>query len=759
MKSGIQGIIIALISTLVIYSLVKNNNPNKFSLPKIFTFRFLSNRTTEEISEYMCSQSSSDLEEFYKTTEADYEFNPPESSGFLKELIKGIIEGTTKIENLGKDQVKEYFSNSPSYIFALVLFILFLILWLPYCLCICCKCCLFFPQGCLKCPKIYMIIGIALCALILVNCFIGYSENSSIVNGIYGLGCSFLKIEQHLIKGDDNRVKKPYWVGINGILSLLKETSNNITALKTKTANLKDQLNVIDISFKTFSQDLTKEYNKRYNTEIKNPIPNGNDFIPDYLSLYGPITNEETALGLINKEKNAYHDYTFSVINEVVYVIGNATEKTTTITDNIQTISNDLDTKVNEIDTTIGNTIRKFDDYLDEIDSYARTYMNLLFSVNLVVVLVIGASLILLLLCKRGKPILCISWIILYSFMLFSFLLGGILGIIGSFVQDISSCAIETVKDIKNIEKLNQDTRNMADICINGNGSLAHLDFISSNINTSIIDNVYNLEENLNDGIKAIRKYNLQSIESNENKYNEIMDRPKNFVKELYYALNNLQNYTDSSLPNTYVSTSTPIHDEWEVNENDCKYYNYTKSTKTRRLTEEPQRCLIISEWNLKDALDLYKNIEPRDKSINLTQQIENHFNSIKSFLSSNNELISAIKEQNKIFNQSFINIGEEEINVLNNIKNIIIPFRDTYNEIVGDKSIFEILNCNFLKRDVNKVIEILYDSFGSTFKVTSTLFIMISAYEIAITLVVLIVIASLNKQNKSKEIDYEKDK
>lgn len=754
MKSGIQGIIIALISTLVIYALVKNNNQDKISLPKIFTFRFLSNKTTEEISEYMCSKSSSDLEEFYKTTGPDYEFNPTKSSGSLKQFVKGIIEGSTNLKNIGTEDVKEFFSNSPSYIFAFILFILFCTLWFPYCCCICCKCCLCCPLGCLKCQKVFMIIGIALCALILVNCFIGYSENSGIVNGIYGLGCSFLKIEQHLIKGDENISKKPYWVGINGILSLLKETSNNITTLKKKTTNLNEELKTIDTSFKTFSQNLEEEYNKRYNTKIKNPIPNGNDFIPDYLDLYGPVTKEDTALGSINREKNEYHDYTFKAINEVVYVIGNATEKTTSITENINTISNDLDTKVNEVDTTIGKTIRQFDDYLDDIDSYSRTYMNLLFSVNLVVVLVIGASLILLLLCNCGKPLLCISWIVLYSFMLLSFFLGFIFGIIGSFIQDVSSSVIESIKDIKNIEKLNQDTRNMVDICINGNGSLAHLDFISSNINTSIIDNVYNLEENINDGIKAIREYNLKTIETNEKKYNEIIERPKSAVKELIVALSNLQNYTDSSLPNTYVSTSTPIKDEWEVNENDCKYNHYTKSTKTRRLKEEPQRCLIISEWDLEDALNLYKDIKHKDQSKNLTQQIENHFNSINAFLSSNEKLISDIKEQNKFFDKSFDDISEKEINVLTNIKNIIIPFRDTYNEIVGDKSIFEILNCNFLKRDVNKVIEVLYDSFGSTFKVTSTLFIMIAAYEIAITFVVLIIIAALNNQTKSSDIE-----
>ena len=161
--------------------------------------------------------------------------------------------------------------------------------------------------------------------------------------------------------------------------------------------------------------------------------------------------------------------------------------------------------------------------------------------------------------------------------------------------------------------------------------------------------------------------------------------------------------------------------------------------------------CLVISEWNLEDIADRYKDIQSND-GINILQQVEKYYNSINDFIVSNNELIGSIKEQNKAFNNSFSNIGKEEVKVLNGIKDIIIPFRDSYIEIVGDKSIFEILNCKFLKRDVTKVIEVLYDSFGSSFQVTATLFLMISCYELAITLVVLIVFASLKKKEIRSE-------
>ena len=57
--------------------------------------------------------------------------------------------------------------------------------------------------------------------------------------------------------------------------------------------------------------------------------------------------------------------------------------------------------------------------------------------------------------------------------------------------------------------------------------------------------------------------------------------------------------------------------------------------------------------------------------------------------------------------------------------------------------------------------MEQFYDGFGSTFKVTSTLLIMISIYELAMTLVILIIVTAVKESKKvdSKDINYSKDK
>ena len=119
-----------------------------------------------------------------------------------------------------------------------------------------------------------------------------------------------------------------------------------------------------------------------------------------------------------------------------------------------------------------------------------------------------------------------------------------------------------------------------------------------------------------------------------------------------------------------------------------------------------------------------------------------------------NKILISTIKDKNELFRDNFKTIGAKDIELLDETKEIIKPLRESYEEIVGNNSIFEILNCKFLKRDVNKIMEELYKSFGKTFKTTSTLFLLISVYELAMTLFILFIMKGFSNKNSSKKIE-----
>ena len=337
MKSGaLQAIFYTLIGSLVIFTFVKNNISEKIP----FSLRFLSNKTTEEITYEMCSNSSDDLIDFYQKNGPNYSFNPPSSSDTINNILKNYINSKSA-PTLGEEEVEEYFSKSSGYIFILVLIILLIILWIPYTICICCKCCKCIPKFCLNCPNIMIIGAIILCGLVLINCFIGYSENSSILNGIYGLGCSVLKIEQHLINGDDYKSEKPYWAGINEIVNKLDETKNEISSLQDKTNEVKSQLNDIEPLFADFVQNLTIEYDTRKGKKLKNPTPDEDEFVPEYLSEYGPHTVENKTLWFINEELSGFKTESFDTINTIIGTIDIA-EKAKEISGNIEEIKNNI---------------------------------------------------------------------------------------------------------------------------------------------------------------------------------------------------------------------------------------------------------------------------------------------------------------------------------------------------------------------------------------------------------------------------------
>ena len=165
---------------------------------------------------------------------------------------------------------------------------------------------------------------------------------------------------------------------------------------------------------------------------------------------------------------------------------------------------------------------------------------------------------------------------------------------------------------------------------------------------------------------------------------------------------------------------------------------------------------MVITEWSAKDIEDRYNSIEPKDSSIILKDVILNYRNSICQFMEENTALMKEIINKNNDFNAAFIEIKNSEINLLNNITNITTPLRQIYEGNIGNGSIFEIMNCKFIKRDTNKIVEILYNKFGDTFKDTSIIFLVISFCEIILTIFVLTIMKAL-KAGKTQIPNYSK--
>ena len=165
---------------------------------------------------------------------------------------------------------------------------------------------------------------------------------------------------------------------------------------------------------------------------------------------------------------------------------------------------------------------------------------------------------------------------------------------------------------------------------------------------------------------------------------------------------------------------------------------------------------MVITEWSNEEIQERYSSIKSKEEGINISEIAKQYHNSINNFMKDNTNLINNIIKKNEEFNSSMNNIKKSEIGILNNTREVITPFREIYTNYVDKGSIFGTMNCKFIKRDLNKVVETLYNDIGGTFKSTSTIFLAISGCELLITIFVLIIMKSLRK-NLTEIPDYSK--
>ena len=750
MKSRIyKGFLCSFIATLTIYAILKSDILEKFHFSEFLSLRLLAAEATDESINKMCSKSSLNLVEFYKTTPPDYDYNVPTGSKTLNKIAEGFLKGSASFE---PSIIKDYFFENGVTIFVLVLFIFLIIFWIPFCACICCKGCLCVPQILLKYIKFIFIGCLVICLVICIVCIIGFAQNSSILSGIYGFGCTFLKLTRHLIYGDEYTLKKPYWSGLTPILDKFEQTQENISDLFNKTVNLKNDLVEINALFDNLEQNLEIEFSIRNETLLENPEPEKEQFFPiKYIDEYGPPNNVSTTLGLIYDNLTIFEPYTLGRLGGVLEIVSLDNETTHTIVNSIGNFMDIVDENINEIDRKIANVLGDVDEAIDDINSFSRKAMNTMFGINLGLIILIIVSLVLIYFYKFGHCILCCSWTFLYIFMLLSIIIGALFLVLGLFLQNLSYGLSNIIKDIRKIDK-DSKVFEAIDVCFNGDG-LLYKTFASEDLNISLIDKIYNIENSISKDINEINKYEFIAIKKAEEKYDDFKNYPKKYIDELVFSLDNVKKYIDGSWNETYVSEDSEFYDEWELNKEDCneEYEYLSPSSNMRRLITTNKLCLVITEWDESEIQERYSTIKSKDDS-DIFIEIMKYYNSIMKFDESKELLIDSIKKENQKFNESLNSIKEKAISMLTTIINIVQPLRKSFADIVGEGSIFEILNCSFLRRDFNKLMQVLYEEFGKTFRKTSDLFFTICVFQIVMTLLILIIIAHIKLKKEEEE-------
>ncbi len=335
--------------------------------------------------------------------------------------------------------------------------------------------------------------------------------------------------------------------------------------------------------------------------------------------------------------------------------------------------------------------------------------------------------------------------------MIVALLMGVVFGVVGTLIQDASYGVSYYIHDTKKLNSLIEEEKvsNLVEICLNGNGSLSESSLISNvEFDNDMLDDIYALEKNISASEKELSNYELVSVNEAGKIYSDYEEKLKSNTIQLKNALDSIRKYVDSSVSGSL--TSSAIFDAWEINSKDCPSgYTLISPKKLRVLVEEfKPSCLVITEWTEEEISTRYSSIQPAEVKTNALK----YFESITNFMKEHGTFMDGVKNKNEEFKTDFKDITNEEVKILEGVSETIKPIRETFEEIVGDDSIFKMLNCGFLRRDLNKVIEQLYESFGGDLKSSSRLFIAVTIMECILSLFILTLLSRYKDETQMEK-------
>ena len=779
----------------------KLNQVKKGLYENIKTLRNLQDISIDYTTQ-VCSKASDDLNEYYKTgdkskidIDSDEITCEDKDKPYMQNLIAAVRSINGDDDNGEGKSIQETGIDYGMRFIPMLIFALFGLLgifgWLICCVCACCNCCC--CCCCCKkpeCKKVCFIITYAFYAVVVGVSIFGLAVTSKAFRGLNDTGCAFLQFFDQVLEGEIDQSKIPRWSGANNIKNILLHLKDYIeNSGETAYNNIYrkfDSLNQADEAFLSYMKSSSNSLyinNKivDYLKPYENSFYNGK-YILDIVHSYGKdLGNSFTKGSILYNWKEEYNliggnakNYINSAYNAFDDILNNNIHKVVEKLDDGANNINKIIKPFKELNENMGQI---FDGMSNIGEDYGKMSLHSIFSTLMVLNLILAGFILLTCFCSMKQCTSCcccrclfkcaihLSWNILALMMIFSFLFGSLIGILGIFGGDMMSLVsyILSKENFNNendpllIDKLG-DARKYLNTFIHGNGSISgQLDLQDSlksfNDINKVQDNIKAIKDSFS-GVNSLHHVYSDTIALLQKKTDFSTDPQLIPVKENY-------EYDNSKNNISYYELIQKINVDF--NNKDEKYqwdYRINENNNNQPCSTEAAHQTVFS----------VKVCKPHEIIVPLYNSNPGVYDDLKILSDISSDIEGFLTLANKEVNdpqETFIEILKHldtlYSNYLSQFEPTLNTFDSTIDMLVGEirpliknqEDFFSFLNGQFIKTNVQIILKYLKDAFGKNiFSIGLSLIIAGCALVLSIssTLILLAIINEELNQHIKKE-------
>ena len=465
----------------------------------------------------------------------------------------------------------------------IVFAILSIFFWCGCCCCCCCPCCCCRQSEKDKkancCRYVSLIITIVFLGVVIGLSVYGFFGTLSMVDGMNGALCGAFQLYWELMNGQHNKEVENYWKGFDGITLELQKIVDRIKQIQDNRVNIFANKTELNDTFTEFDDGAhssdPSDFRSSHDVEDKT-------YVYDYSSLYLD-ENEQSIIVPLMKEQE---------LKEYVDKGNDLLEQAEESSQPIEDFGNDIEGSINDITGTIndlsgsvesavGNNIQNIIDIRTMIVQYLKLGLFAFFGMfaGFAIIILLLTLIFVICKCRCLKCFVHVFWNLLNLIIIFSFIIGAIIGLVGTLGKDVTDFMLYLVSE----DNLNSTTPALLKgeipgylhTCFYGNGDISSK-FMNFTIEDNIIGDLegiqtdlYNIiyeipnsstvfdtsvKKNLDESLLDITKFLAPADANNDNAEIEVMLNFLNDTCEQRIFVNE-HDFTESALDDKLLVT------------------------------------------------------------------------------------------------------------------------------------------------------------------------------------------------------------